>query len=164
MDLLTPHLGLFFWSLVSFLLVLYILGKFAWKPIVKTLNEREAKIADSIATAQKVRAEMDQLKADNEKLLQEAREERSNMLKEAKEIKEKIINDAKSQAKSEAEKMILDARHQIENEKNAALTEVKNQIGSLAVEVAEKILRKELSEAQAQEHYIRALADEITLN
>lgn len=164
MDLLTPHLGLFFWSLISFLVVLFILGKFAWKPILKTLNERETKIADSIATAQKVRAEMDQLKSDNEKLLQQAREERSQMLKEAKEAKEKIISDAKTQAKSEAEKLIVDARQQIENEKNAALTEVKNQIGTLAVEVAEKILRKELSEAQVQDQYIRTLADEITLN
>lgn len=164
MDLLTPHLGLFFWSLISFLLVLFILGKFAWKPIIKTLNERESKIAYSIAAAQKVRAEMDQLKSDNEKLLQEAREERSKMLQEAKEAKEKIINDAKSQAKSEADKMISDARQQIENEKNAALTQVKNQIGSLAVEVAEKILRKELAEAKAQDHYIRTLAEEITLN
>lgn len=164
MDLLTPHFGLFFWSLVSFLLVLFILGKYAWKPILKSLDEREAKIADSIATAEKVRAEMDQLKSDNENLLQEAREERSRMIKEAKEAKEKIVNDAKVQAKLEAEKMITDARQQIENEKNAALIEVKNKIGSLAVEVAEKILRKELSDAQAQDHYIRALSDEISLN
>jgi len=164
MDLLTPHLGLFFWSLISFLLVLFILGKYAWKPILKSLEERETKIADSIATAQKVRAEMDQLKADNEKLLQEAREERSNILKEAREAKDKMISEAKEQAKTEAEKMIADARRQIENEKNAALTEVKNQVGVLAVEVAEKILRKELSDAQAQDQYIKALAGDINLN
>lgn len=164
MDLLTPHFGIFFWSLISFLLVLFILGKFAWKPILKSLDERETKIADSIATAEKVKAEMDQLKSDNEKLLQDAREERSKMLREAKDAKEKMIEDAKGQAKTEAEKIIADARQQIENEKNAALIEVKNQIGTLAINVAEKILRKELSKEHAQEGYIQALTEEISLN
>lgn len=164
MDLLTPHFGLFFWTLVSFLLVLFILGKFAWKPILNSLKERETKIADSIATAQKVKAEMAQLQSDNEKLLAEAREERSRMLKEAKEAKEKIVSEAKALAKSEADKMISEARIQIENEKNAALTQVKNEIGTLAVEVAEKILRRQLSGDAAQDQYIRTLAEEITLN
>lgn len=164
MDLLTPHLGLFFWTLIAFLLVLFILGKYAWRPILNSLNERETKIAESIATADKVRAEMQQLKADNEKLLVEAREERSRIINEAKEVKEKIVSEAKDQAKVEAEKIMADARMQLENEKNAAMTEVKNKIGTLAVEVAEKILRKQLSNEGAHDQYIRSLTEEITLN
>jgi|SRR5690606_14287755 len=164
MGLLTPDLGLFFWTLIAFLLVIFILKKFAWKPILNTLSERETQIADSIATAQKVKAEMSQLKADNEKLLAAAREERSQMLKEAKDTKEKIIAEAKNQAKTEANKILEDARLQIENQKNAALTEVKNEIGTLAVEVAEKILRKQLADPAAQHQYVKMLADEIKLN
>ena len=135
MGLLTPDLGLIVWTLIAFLLVLFVLGKFAWKPILKSLSDRETNIADSIATAQKVQAEMNQLKSENENLLAQAREERSRMLKEAKETKEKIVSDAKNQAKAEANKIMEDARIQIENQKNAALTQVKNEIGTLAVEV-----------------------------
>src|ERR1700749_1203074 len=138
MDLLTPELGLFFWTLVAFLSVFFILRKFAWKPILSMLGEREKGIADSIATAERVKNEMGQLKAENEKLLTQAREERSQMLKEAKEIKDKMISDAKEQAKTEANKIIIDAQQQILQQKNAALTEVKNEIGTLALGVAEK--------------------------
>lgn len=164
MGLLTPDLGLFVWTLIAFLLVLFVLGKFAWKPILKSLSDRETHIADSIATAQKVQAEMNQLKSDNEKLLAQAREERSQMLKEAKETKEKIVSEAKNQAKAEANKIMEEARMQIENQKNAALTQVKNEIGTLAIEVAEKILRKQLATQEAQDQYVKMLADEIKLN
>ena len=109
MDLLTPELGLFFWTLIAFLFVLFILKKFAWKPILTTLGEREKGIADSIATAERVKNEMSQLQSENEKLLIQAREERSMMMKEAKEMKDRIISEAKEQAKTEANKIIIDA-------------------------------------------------------
>lgn len=164
MGLITPALGLFVWTLVAFLIVLFILKKFAWKPILKTLNERETGIANSIASAEKVRLEMAEMQADNQRLLQEAREERSIMLKEAKDAKDKIINEAKEQAKAEANKIMEEARVQIELKKNAALTEVKNEIGSMAVAVAEKVLRKKLDAADTQADYIKMLAEEIKLN
>jgi F-type H+-transporting ATPase subunit b len=164
MDLLTPELGLFFWTLVAFIAVFMILRKFAWKPIISSLGEREKNIADSIATAERVKGEMSQLKAENEKLLAQAREERTLMLKEAKETKDRIINEAKEQAKVEASKIMIDAQAQIIQQKNAAITEVKNEIGSLALNVAEKILRKQLSNADGQESYTKMLAEDIKLN
>lgn len=164
MGLLTPEFGLFFWTLVVFLVVAFILKKFAWKPILSALSEREAGIAESIATADKVKKEMAQLKNENEQLMQQAREERSQMLKEAKETKDRIVNEAKDAAKAEANKIIADAQQQIQQQKMAALTEVKNEIGKLAVEVAEKVLRKELATADAQSHYANLLAEEIKLN
>ncbi len=164
MELLTPEIGLFIWTLVAFLLVLFILRKFAWKPILKTLNERESGIADSIAAAERVKEEMKQMKSENEVLLAQAREERSLLLKEAKETKDKIVNEAKEQAKTEAAKILDDARLQIEQQKNAAMTAVKNEIGNLAVDVAEKILRKQLSTQDAQQGLAAMLAEEIKLN
>jgi len=164
MDLLTPELGLFFWTLVAFIAVFMILRKFAWNPIISSLGEREKNIADSIATAERVKGEMSQLKAENEKLLAQAREERTLMLKEAKETKDRIINEAKDQAKVEASKIMTDAQAQIIQQKNAAITEVKNEIGSLALNVAEKILRKQLSSTDGQESYTKMLAEDIKLN
>jgi F-type H+-transporting ATPase subunit b len=164
MDLLLPHLGLIFWTLLSFLIVFFILKKFAWKQIIDGLNERESNIANSIASAEKVKAEMAQLKSDNESLLQSAREERANMLKEAKEIKDKMINDAKDEAKAQAAKIINDANAAIQQQKMAALTDIKNQVGRMVVEVSEKILRRELSDKAQQEIYISKLAEEIKLN
>ena len=164
MDLLLPHLGLIFWTLLSFLIVFFILKKFAWKQIIDGLNERESNIANSIASAEKVKAEMAQLKSDNESLLQSAREERANMLKEAKEIKDKMINDAKDEAKAQAAKIINDANAAIHQQKMAALTDIKNQVGKMVVEVSEKILRRELSDKAQQEIYIRKLAEDIKLN
>ena len=164
MDLLTPELGLFFWTLIAFLAVFFILRKFAWKPILNSLGEREKGIADSIATAERVKGEMSQLQAQNEKLLAQAREERTTMLREAKEMKDKIVNDAKDQAKEEANKIIIDAQQQIIQQKNAAMTEVRNEIGSLALEVAEKILRKQLNASEGQEAYMNMMAENIKLN
>jgi F-type H+-transporting ATPase subunit b len=164
MDLLTPELGLFFWTLIAFLAVFMILRKFAWKPILTSLGEREKGIADSIASAERVKAEMSQLKSENEKLLMQAREERTAMLKEAKDTRDKIVGEAKDAAKAEANKIIMDAQHQIEQQKNAAITAVKNEIGSLAIEVAEKIIRKQLNAADGQEMYMKMLAEDIKLN
>ncbi|WP_343700079.1 F0F1 ATP synthase subunit B [Chitinophaga sp.] len=164
MDLLNPALGLFVISLVIFVIVFLILKKFAWKPILATLKEREDSISDSIATAERVKEEMAQMKAEHEHVLAEAKAERSKILKEAKDAKEQIINEAKAQAQAEAKKIIHDASIAIENQKMAALTDVKNQVGTLVIEVAEKVLRKELSDKQNQEAYIRQLASEIKMN
>lgn len=164
MDLLLPHLGLIVWTIIAFLVVLFILKKYAWAPILKGLDNREANIADSIATADKVRFEMAQLKSENEELLALAREERAAMLKEAKEIKDRMITAAKDEAKVQAAKIITDAHASIHNQKMAAMTDLKNQVGNLVIEVSEKILRRELSNKTEQETYIRQLATDAKLN
>lgn len=162
MDLLTPAFGLIFWTLIAFLGAFFILKKFAWPAIINGLNEREKTIADSLATAERVKQEMTTLKSENEALMQQAREERAQMLKEAKDTKDKIINEAKEQAKVEANKIIVDANNAIMNAKMAALTDVKNQIGNMVVEVSEKVIRRELTASADQEAYIRKLADDLT--
>jgi len=164
MQLLTPGLGLIIWTLLAFGVVFFILKKYAWPFIVGGLKKREQSIADSLATAERVKEEMAQLKNENEALLARAREERALMLKEAREIKEKIINEAKDQAKVEANKIITDSQAAINIQKMAALTEVKNQIGKLVIEVSEKILRRELGNKEAQEAYIKGLVEEVKLN
>jgi F-type H+-transporting ATPase subunit b len=164
MDLLTPSFGLIIWTLLAFGIVVFLLKKFAWTPILKSLNERETNIATSLSTAEKVRNEMAQLKSENEELLIKAREERGVMLKEAKDTKDKIINDAKEQAKEEMNKIIADAQSTIETQKMAAITELKNQVGSLVIEISEKILRKELSNKDDQEKYIKQLAETVRMN
>ncbi|MEI6948016.1 F0F1 ATP synthase subunit B [Paraflavisolibacter sp. H34] len=164
MSLLTPALGLIFWTLVAFIIVLIVLRKFAWKPILASLGERERTIADSLESAKRVKAEMAQLKSENEELMAKAREERSVMLKEARETKDRIVNEAKEQAKAEASKIIAEAQQAIQAQKMAALTDVKNQVGQLAIEVTEKILRKQLSTTEAQEAHIKGLVGEVKLN
>lgn len=164
MELLTPSFGLIFWTLLAFIIVFVILKKYAWKPILKALNEREKGIADSLETADRVRAEMAQLKSENEELLAQAREERAAMLKEARDIKDRIVNDAKEQAKTEASKIMAETQQAIEQQKMAAMTDVKNQVGKMVIEVAEKILRKELGNKEAQEAHIKDLVEEVKLN
>lgn len=164
MELLTPELGLFVWTLVAFLFVFFILRKAAWGPILTSLGEREKGIADAIASADRVRKEMAQMQNENEKLMLQAREERSAMLKEAKETRDRIVNEAKDAAKNEASKIILDAQQQIQQQKMAALTEVKNEIGKLSVEVAERIIRKQLDSVEAQNAFAGVLANELRLN
>ena len=164
MDLLKPSFGLLIWTLLAFLIVFFILKKFAWPAIVKGLKDREQSIADSLATAERVRAEMAQLKNENEALLALAREERSKLLKEARETKDKIINDAKEQAKTEASKIISEAQAAIETQKMAAITDVKNQVGKLVIEVSEKVLRRELSSKEAQETHVKELVGGVKLN
>jgi len=164
MELLTPDLGLFVWNIIIFLLLLIVLRKLAWKPILKSLKEREKGISDSLASAERIKVEMAQMKNENEALLAKAREERAQMLKEARETKDKMINEAKDLAKQEAGKIIADAQAAIETQKMAAITEVKNQVGTLVVEVAEKILRRQLENKPEQENYIRQLTNEAKLN
>lgn len=164
MDLLSPDFGLICWTVIVFLLTFLILAKYAWKPILKMLDAREKSIAESIESADRIKAEMSQMKSEHEQMLIEAKTERSRILKEAKEVKDQIIAEAREQAKVEARKIIEDAQVAINNQKMAALTDVKNQVGNLALEVAEKILRKELANKDAHQHYIRQLAEEIRLN
>lgn len=164
MELLLPKIGLLAWTLLAFLIVFFLLAKMAWPAIINGLKERENSIAGSLATAQQVKAEMAQLKSENEALLAKAREERAQLLKEARETKDKIINEAKEQAKTEAGKIMAEAQAAINAQKMAALTEVKNQVGKLVIEVSEKVLRKELGSKDAQEAHIKGLVDEVKLN
>jgi F-type H+-transporting ATPase subunit b len=164
MQLLTPGLGLIIWTLLAFLVVFFILKKFAWPSILGGLCKREQTIADSLATAEKIKSEMAQMKSENEAILAKAREERAQMLKEARETKDKIINEAKEQAKIDANKIITDAQAAIDTQKMAALTEIKNQVGKLIIEVSEKVLRKELDNKEAQEAHIKEMVDEVKLN
>lgn len=164
LDLLLPGIGLMFWTILAFLIVLFLLKKFAWKTIIGGLNERESNINEAIQSAEKVKLEMAQLKADNEVLLQQAREERATMLKEAKETKDKMIADAKSEAKEQAAKILADAQASIHQQKMAALTDIKNHVGKLVIETSEKVLRKELTNKDVHEGYINQLAQEMKLN
>ena len=162
--LVKPDLGLVIWMTLTFFIVLFVLAKYAWKPILKAVKTREDNIDNAISQAAKVQAEMAQLKNDNEALLTKAREERATMLKEAKDLKDKMITDAKDLAKSEANKIIVDAQAAINYQKMAALTDIKNQVGNLVIEVSEKVLRKELSNKAEQENFIKQLAGEVKLN
>lgn len=164
MQLLTPSLGLLFWTLLAFLIVFFVLRKFAWRPILNSLNERERGIADSLETADRVKREMAALKNENEELLARAREERGAMLKEARETKDRIIAESKEQAKIEYSKIVAEAQQAIETQKMAAITDVKNQVGKLVIEVTEKVLRRELSDPAAQEAHIKDLVEEVKLN
>jgi F-type H+-transporting ATPase subunit b len=164
MGLVTPELGLFFWMFLAFGIVLFILKKFAWKPILGALKEREAFIENALLSADKAKEEMAELKADNEKILKEAKMEREALLKEAKGISDNIINEAKRKAAEEADKVIESARQNIESEKAAALTEIKKQVANLSVDIAEKILGQKFAEEQQQKDYFNKLMDEVKLN
>ena len=164
MDLLKPNFGLLIWTFLGFLVFLFILGKYAWPAITKGLKQREQGIADSLASAERIKAEMAQLKNENEALLAKAREERAQLLKEARETKDKIINEAKEQSKIEANKIITEAQAAINTQKMAALTDVKNQVGKLVIEVSEKLLKRELENKEAQEAHIKGLVDGVKLN
>jgi F-type H+-transporting ATPase subunit b len=164
MELLLPKLGLILWTLVAFIIVLYILGKYAWKPILKSLDDREKNISDSILSAENMKKEMAQMQSENEALLAKAREERSQMMREAKEMRDKIIQEAKDQARKETNKIVADAQDVINQQKMAAITDLKNQVGNLVLEVSEKVLRRELNNKEDQEKYIQELAQHIELN
>ncbi len=164
MDLLIPSFGLIIWTFLAFFILLFILKKFAWKPILQSLKDRENGIADALSTAERAKAEIAQFKNENEVMMAKAREERAEMLKEAKVTKDKIVSEAKEQAKVEANKIIADAQEAITNQKMAALTEVKNQVGTLVLDVAEKVLRRELSNKASQESFINELTSTVKFN
>ena len=162
--LVSPDPGLFIWSTVAFLILFFLLSKFAWKPIVKALDERERSIEDALSKAEMAKAEMAKLISENEDLLKEARLERDSILKEAKEIKDQIINDAKDQAKTEGAKLIEKAKDEITNQKLAAMAEIKNQVSSLSLAIAEKVLRKQLEDQDKQQALVNDLLKEVKLN
>ncbi len=164
MDLVTPGIGLMFWATFTFLLLLILLRKFAWKPILSMVKEREKSIEEALSAAQKAKEQMETLTANNEKIIIEARKEREQMLKEAREIKDKIISEAADAAKEEGRKLLEQARQNIELEKSAAIVEIKNQVANLSVEIAEKILKKELSSDAKQKDYIETLIKGAKLN
>jgi F-type H+-transporting ATPase subunit b len=164
MELLSPSLGLIFWTFIAFVIVLFILRKFAWQPILTSLKERETSIATAISSAADMKAEMAKMKSENELLLAQAREERANMIKEAKETGSKMINEAKERAKTEYDRILADAQMAIQQQKNAALIDVKNQVGKLVIEVSEKVLRRELANRTEQEGFIRQQAESVKLN
>ena len=164
MELIQPGIGLIIWMTLSFLVVVFVLGKYAWPAILKGLKDREQSIHDALHAADKAREDMEKLKLDNEQLLKEAKGERDAILSEARKIREKLIDEAKQKAGEEASQIVENAKERIENEKMAAITELKNQIASLSIEIAEKILKDELSRDKKQEELIKKLTDEIELN
>ena len=163
MGLVLPEYGLLFWMVLTFGIVLFILKKFAWKPILNSLRSREQTIEEALQSADKVKLEMVKLKSDNEKILTEARQERDQLMREARVIKERIIADAQEQAQVEAKKIIESARQAIENEKKGAVNEIKSQIANLSVLIAEKIIKEKLNDSK-QTDLIENLLKDIKLS
>jgi F-type H+-transporting ATPase subunit b len=164
MGLVSPEFGLLFWTLLSFSIVLYILGKFAWKPILKSMKDRELSIENALKSADHARAEMQKLQSDNEKFILEAKSQRDLMIREAREVKETMIREAKGEAASEANKLLKNAREAIENQKAAAITDIRNQVTELSIQIASKILEKELHNSEEQKKFIAQLLKEVNPN
>lgn len=164
MDLLTPGIGLIFWQLVGFLALLFILGKFAWRPITDALRSREESIENALAAAERAKAEMASLKSENEKLLQEARLERDKVLKEASDTAKRMIDESREEAKRQGDKMIEDAKAVIQTEKQAALADVKLQVANLSLQIAEKLLRKNLSTDKQQKELVTDFVEDLNVN
>ncbi|KUJ53187.1 F0F1 ATP synthase subunit B [Chryseobacterium sp. JAH] len=156
--------GLFIIQTVIFLALLFLLGKFAWKPILKSINDRETSIVDALNQAKLAKKEMEDLKSDNERIIREAKIERDSILKEAREIKERIVGEAKDVAKAEGDKMIEAAKQTIQTEKNAAMSEIRTQIGALSVNIAESILQKNLEKTEAQDELVQNYLNKSNLN
>lgn len=164
MELLTPGIGLIFWMTIIFVIVLAILGKWGWPVLIKSIKKRETDIRNSLNAAKQAQEEMKQLKLDNESLLQEAKQERDELLKEAKKLKDQIVEQAKQQATLEADKIIVQARENIETEKRQAVEDLKNQISLFSIEIAEKILKSELSDKEKSEKIISQELENIKFN
>ena len=163
MELVTPELGLVFWTTLSFLILLFLLGKFAWKPILGAINEREISIENALMKAEAAKEEMARLTSENESLLKEARAERDIILQEARKLKDKIVGEAKEAAQEEGAKMIEKARLEINMQKALAIADVKNQVASLSLEIAEKVLRKQFEDASKQDALVTELLKEVKL-
>lgn len=164
MDLLTPSIGNIFWTAVVFLLLVVLLKAFAWKPILSAIKTREDNIQDALNQAKLAKKEMEDLKADNERIIREAKIERDSILKEARDIKERIVGEAKDIAKAEGDKIIESAKQTIEAEKNAAMSDIKNQIGALSVNIAESILKQKLEKTEAQNELVQNYLNKSNLN
>lgn len=163
-NIVSPEPGLIIWMTVTFLTVLFLMAKFAWKPILKMIKDREHSIEEALASAERAKAEMAALTSKNEQILAEGRQERDRLMKEAREIKESIIAEAKSKAQAEAEKIMSLARETIKNEKMAAITELKNQVAQLSIDIAENILKQELAGEDKQKALINTLLQDIKMN
>jgi len=164
MELIKPGIGLLFWMILTFSVVLYVLTKYAWKPIMNGIKQREKSIRDALLSADKAKAEMANLQADNEKYIAEARAERDKLIKEARLMKDQIVEEAKTNAQLEAQKIMEAAKASINNEKKAAINEIKDQVAILSLQVAEKLIREKLSANSSQSEYIDKLLKEIKLN
>ena len=164
MDLITPEIGLIFWQTIVFLVLILILAKFAWKPILGAVKQREDSINDALSSAETARKELQNLKADNEKLMKETRAERDAILKEARELKEKVLADASEEAQKKADKIVAQAKESIQQEKKAAMVEIKAQVADLSIEIAENLVRKELSSKEKQHQMIDDMLGDVTLN
>lgn len=163
MELVTPSIGLIVWQTVAFLLLLFLLAKFAWKPVMQGISERERSIESALDAAEKAKQEMARLTGENEQLLKDARAERDLILKEAKMLKDQIVSEAKTQAQIEGAKMIEKARQEIDNQKAAALAEVKGQVATLSLEIAEKVLRNQLEDQSKQNALVNDLLKEVEI-
>lgn len=164
MELVSPGIGLIFWMTLAFLILLFILGKFVWPPIMRALHDRELAIEQSLHQAEAARREMETLQFTNEKLLREAKEERDALLRDARKVREKLIDDAREKAALEAERILESARERIEHEKMAAITDLKNQVANLSVEIAEKLIAQELSDPAKNRKFVEKSLNEIKLN
>lgn len=164
MDLIIPSEGLLVWTTLVFVVLLILLRKFAWKPILGAVKTREDNIQDALDSAKQAEEKMAALTSQNEALLKQAREERDVILKEAKEAKEAIVAEAKGAAQKEADRILVSANEQIANERMKAVTELKNQVGKLSIEIAEKILKSELDDKAKQEALVSNLVDDVNLN
>ena len=162
--LVSPDFGLIIWTGLSFLILLFVLRKFAWKPILGAVNTREQSIKDALASAEAAKLEMQNLTADNERILKEARAEREGMMKEARELKAKMISDAKEEAKTSGDKMIAQAQAAIESEKKSAMAELKSQVATLSIDIAEKVVKSELSDSSKQLKLVEEMLGDATLN
>ncbi len=156
-------IGLFFWQTIIFVILIFLLKKFAWSPILKAVNDREQGIKDALDSAEAAKKEMQSLQADNEKIMKEARAERDSLLKEARDLKNSMISQAKDEAKSEAQKIIESANEAILNEKNAAVSDIKKQVVSLSIEIAEKLLKEKLSDDNKQMKIVEDLIKDVKL-
>ena len=157
-------IGLFVWQTLLFVILVFFLRKYAWKPILKAVEEREEGIKNALDSAEKAKEEMESLNADNERILAEARLERDNLLKEAREMKNNIINEAKDQANTEADKILTSAKEQINNEKMKAITELKNSVADLSIDMATMVLKSELKDANKQKELVSSALKEAELN
>ncbi|REC76372.1 F0F1 ATP synthase subunit B [Chryseobacterium elymi] len=164
MGIIEPGIGLLFWMTLTFVILLFLLAKYAWKPIVNAVNDRETSIVDALNQAKLAKKEMEELKADNERIIREAKVERDAILKEAREIKDRIVGEAKDAAKNEGDKMIEAAKQTIQAEKNAAMADIKTQIGALSVNIAESILKQKLDTNEAQNELVQNYLNKSNLN
>ncbi|KIA98038.1 MULTISPECIES: F0F1 ATP synthase subunit B [unclassified Flavobacterium] len=163
MQLTSPE-SLIFWTTIIFIVFFILLAKYAWKPILGAVKSREESINEALASAEAARREMQNLTADNERILKEARAERDAMLKEAREMKEQIIAESKNEAQEQGQKLIAQAKAAIENEKNAAMAELKSQVSTLSLSIAEKLLKEELSSKESQTKLVEKMLDDVKLN